>query len=123
VYRPCSRHSGIQLYFAKRTLIARDVLLQNRHQRFGLLRAQINALKVPDFHLSFALLLQSSENQKEIPNIHTHLDAVGVALAIVRSVDEPDVGLRWIIHTPFSLAVPGKKGNLKQAAKESSMSC
>jgi hypothetical protein len=30
--------------------------------------------------------------------------------------------LRWIIHTPFSLAVPGKKGNLKQATKESSRS-
>src|SRR5579864_2938716 len=99
MYRARRRHSGIQFDLAEGALIARDILLQNRHQRLGLLRAQVDALKVSDFHLSFALLLQSTENQKEIPDIHSYLDAVGVALAIVRCVHQPDVGLRWIVHT------------------------
>ena|ERR1039458_8822278 len=112
VYRPRGCHSGIQFDLAERALVAGNVLLQNRHQRLGLLRAQIDALKISDFHLSFALLLQSTENQKEIPNIHTHLDAVGIALTIVRSIHEPDVGLRWIVHKTFSLAAVEEKGNL-----------
>jgi hypothetical protein len=98
VHLPGSRHPGVEFDLAKRALIPRYVLLQDRHQRLGLLRAQINALKVSDFHLGFALLLQGAEDQEEIPDIHAHLDAVGVALAIVGSVHQPDIGLRWITH-------------------------
>ena len=51
-----------------------------------------------DFNLGFALLLHGSEDQKEIPNIHANLHAVGIGLAVVRSVHQPDIGLRWVIH-------------------------
>jgi len=45
MHRP-NRSARIQLDFAERRFIVGDVLLQERHQRFGLLRAQIYALKV-----------------------------------------------------------------------------
>jgi hypothetical protein len=115
VHRSRSRHPRIQLYLSKRAFISRNVLLQNRHQRFGLLWAQINALKVSDLHLGFTLLLQSAEDQKEIPNIYTYLNTVGVSFAVVRSIHQPDIGLRWIIHTTFSLAAAEEKGNLSGA--------
>ena len=42
-----------------------------------------------------ALLLQSPENQKEIPPAHPHLHAVGVTFAIVGGVHQLDIRLSW----------------------------
>ena len=98
VHRPGSRHTGIKLDLAECAFVAGDVLLQNRHQCFGLLRAQIDALKILYLDLAFALLLQGSEDQKEIPDIDSHLHAVGIGLTILRGVHQLDIGLRWIVH-------------------------
>ncbi len=43
--------AGIKFDLAERSLVIRHVLLQERHERLGLLRAEINSLKVSQFHL------------------------------------------------------------------------
>src|SRR5689334_8095244 len=104
VDRAGSHHTRIQLDFTKRALVTGNILLQDRGQRFGLLRAQINTLEIADFHLGFALLLQRTEYQKEIPDIDSYLHAVGIVLAVFAGIDQLDVGLRWIRHREVSLA-------------------
>src|SRR3984893_7729186 len=81
---PARRHPRIQLDLAESIFVARDVLLQQSEQCLGLLRTQIDPLKIPNLHLGFALLLQSAEDQEKVPDVHTHLHAVGVAFAVVR---------------------------------------
>jgi len=44
-------------------------LLHERHQRLGLLRAQINSLKVSQFHLRFRTLLHGAEDQEKIQTL------------------------------------------------------
>src|SRR5271169_7116334 len=79
-------HARIQLDLAEGGLVVRQVLLQDGVQRLGLLRAQIDALKIADFDLGFVLLLQGAEHQEEVPDIDPHLNAVGVVLAVVGGV-------------------------------------
>ena len=84
--RAAAHHAWVELNLAERTLISGDVLLQYRHQCFGLLRAEINALKISHFHLRFRLLLQGPENKKKVPDVHPNLNAIGVALAVIVGV-------------------------------------
>src|SRR6476660_10002093 len=91
-----SHHTRIQFDFAKGAFVSGYILLQDGRQGFRLLRAEIDPLKVIDLHLGFALLLQGTEDQKEIPDIDSHLHAVGIVLSILSGVDQFDVGLRWI---------------------------
>src|SRR5260370_24866369 len=98
VHWPTRRHPRIQLDLAESIFVARDVLLQQSEQCLGLLRAQIDPLKISNLHLRFALLLQGAEDQKEVPDVHTHLHAVGVAFAVVRRICQFDIGLCWKGH-------------------------
>src|SRR5258708_6645513 len=83
VHRPLRTHTRVELDLAEGGLVSRNVLLQESKQRFGLLRAQVNALHITNLHMRFGLLLEGSEDQKEVPDIHTHLHAVGVILAVI----------------------------------------
>ncbi len=98
VDRAGSHHTWIKLDFAKRALISGNILLQDRRQGLGLLRAQVDSLKIIDLHLGFALLLQDPEYEEEIPDIHPHLHAVGVVFAVFAGIDEFDIWLGWVRH-------------------------
>jgi len=93
VYRSRVRHSRVELDLAKRVFVSRDIVLQNGQQGFGLLGAQIDTLKILDFDLGFALLMQSAKNQEKVPDIYPHLHTVGIVLAIIRCIDQLDVRL------------------------------
>src|SRR5215472_6104200 len=86
-------HGGIELDFAEGLFVLDHVLLQDGHQRFGLLRAQVDSLEVLHLHLACALRLHAAEDQQEVPNADAHLHGVGVALAVFGGVDEVNVGL------------------------------
>src|SRR5208337_1026440 len=92
------RHARIELDIAKGVLVVDQVLLQDGVQRLGLLRAQVDALKVTDFHAVFVLLLQGAKHQEEVPDVHSHLHAVGIALAVVGRVRQLNRWLRRILH-------------------------
>ena len=71
----------------------RHILLQDVEQRLGLLRADIDALKVVDRDVIRRRLVHPAEHQEEVPQVHADLHAVGIVLAILRGVDE--LNLRW----------------------------
>src|SRR5262245_57470876 len=101
---PGGRHPGIKFDFPESALIAGDILSQYRRQRFGLLRTQIDPLKVADVDLVFAVLLQRAEGEKEIPDADSHLHTVGVILAIFGRVDQIDLRLGRSRHDVSSVA-------------------
>ena len=98
MHRPRRPHAGIQLDLPKSALVSRHVLLQQSQQRLGLLRAQIDPLEIPNIHLRLGLLLQSAKHQEKIPDIHPHLHAVSVILAIIRIIAQLHIRLGRIIH-------------------------
>ncbi len=55
--------------------------------------------KFLDLHLSFGLLLQCAENQEKVPDIDSHLHAIGIIFAVGGVVRQFDIGLRRIVHT------------------------
>jgi hypothetical protein len=93
MYRPGWIHARVELDFAESAFIAGDVLLQQSKQRFSLLRAEVNALKVANLDVTFGLLLQCPENHKEVPDIHSHLHTIGVGFAVIGGIDQLEVGL------------------------------
>src|SRR5450432_424656 len=109
VHRALLPHAGVEFDLAEGALVSADVLLQQAEERLGLLRAEIDALEVLDLDLSFGLLLQGAEDEEEVPDVHTHLHAVGVILAILGSVHELQIGLRWIVHVRQCNEFVGKK--------------
>lgn len=92
-------HARIEFDLAESAFVACHVLLQESEQSFSLLRTEINTLKIPDIDLGLALLLQRAEDQEKVPDIDAHLHTVGIVLAVVRSVGQLDVRLRWEVHT------------------------
>ena len=87
VHRARRSHSRVEFDLAKCPFIAGNILLQQPQQRFRLLRAQINPLEIPDFDLRLGLLLQSTEDQKEVSDVHLYLHAVRVILMVRRVID------------------------------------
>src|SRR6202034_553238 len=86
-------HPRVQFDFAESSLIAGDILLQQSEESLGLLGAQIDALKVAQLDLRFALLLHRSKDKEEVPYIHAHLHAVGIGFPIVGGIGQFDIGL------------------------------
>jgi len=94
-----NRSARIKLDLAERRLVVGHVLLQERHQRFGLLRAKINSLEVSQFHLRLCALLHGPKNQEEVPNIDSYLYAVRVSFAVIGCLHEFYIWLIRRIHT------------------------
>jgi hypothetical protein len=93
-----TRSARLKFDFAERGLVAAHVLLQQRHERLGLLRAEIDALKIAQFYLGLRALLHGAKNEKEIPDIHPDLDAIGIGLAVVVGLNEFHIRLVRGIH-------------------------
>src|SRR5438105_11082604 len=70
-------------------------------------------MEIKHFDVVLRLLLESAEHQEEIPDIHSYLNAVGVALPVLRTVDQLDVGLRWNRHRVHSVMGMGQ-GNQEE---------
>src|SRR5215475_4081647 len=83
IHWPLLRKLRIKLDFAKGTFVLRNVLLQDHEQRFCLLRAQIDPLKVCYLHLFWRLCAQGTKGEKEVPYAYAYLHTVGVTLAVV----------------------------------------
>lgn len=97
MHRP-NRGARVELDFAEGAFVVGDVLLEQRHERLRLLRAQINSLEVMKFDLRFRALLHGAEDEKEIPDIDADLHAVGVRLAVFGRLNELNIGLILRIH-------------------------
>ena len=94
VDRPRRIHPGIEFDLAKGVFVLDNVLLKNRKQRLRLLRTDVDSLKICDFDLGLALLLQGAEDQEEVPDVDADLNAIGVVLAVGRRIGQFDIGLR-----------------------------
>jgi len=70
-------------------------------------------VKIKYFNVVLRLLLESAEHQEEIPDIDSYLNAVGVTLPVFRTIDQLDVGLRWIRHRVHSVMGMGQ-GNKEE---------
>ena len=70
-------------------------------------------MKIKHFDVVLRLLLERAEHQEEIPDIHSYLNAVGVALPVLRTIDQLDIGLRWNCHRVHSVMGMGE-GNKEE---------
>lgn len=95
-----NRRAGLRLQsdFTECRFILGDVIAQDVEQRLGLLRADVDPLEVVDRHAVRRRLIHPAEHQKEIPQVDPNLHTVGVVLAVLRGVDELDLGSRWLRH-------------------------
>ena len=108
---------GIEFDFPEGVLVACDVLLQHAQQCFGLLWAEVDSLEVLDFDLRLALLQKRSKHEKEVPDIHPDLYAVGVVFTIFSSIHQLDGRLDGIRHKDVSVAEqPPPKEALPESA-------
>src|ERR1700681_537257 len=110
-----ARGARFKFDLAERGLVVGHVLLQERHERLGLLRAEINPLKVSQFHLRLRALLHRPENEEEIPDIHPDLHAVGVGLAVIGGLHE--LHIRWVPCIHVSQCNAGTDYRAKYTAK------
>src|SRR5260370_42608423 len=76
----------------KGRLILRDVLLQDLKQRLGLLGAEVDALEVVNGNVIRSNLVHPAKQKEKIPEIHAHLDAIGVVLTILGRIDQLNRG-------------------------------
>ena len=73
-------------------LVLRQVLVEDIGQSLGLLRAQVDTLEDLDADVAGLGLILPAEGQEKIPQVHAHLNAVGIPLAIVGRPDDLDLG-------------------------------
>ena len=92
----------LELDLAERGLILGDVLLEDIQQRFGLLRAKVDALKIVDVNVVGRGLIDHAKEQQKSQILTADLHTVGVAFPVFRDVAHLDLGLRrWRVHRPF----------------------
>ncbi len=68
---------------AKGVLVLDQVLSQHIAQCLGLLRAEVNGLEGVDGDLLGRFLVGGAEGEAEVPHALLHLNAVGIALAVI----------------------------------------
>jgi hypothetical protein len=78
---------------AEGLLVLGKIVAEDVPESLGLLRAEVDALEVLDGELVGCVLRHGAEDQEEVPYTHAHLDAVGVAVAIVLGGGELEGGL------------------------------
>ncbi len=69
---------------AEGLLVLGEVVAEDVPEGLGLLGAEVDALEVVDVELLRGLLGHGAEDEEEVPDAHADLDAVGVAVAVVR---------------------------------------
>jgi hypothetical protein len=116
-------HPRIQLDLPEGRLVAVDILLQQSEQRLGLLRAQVNALKVADLDLRLILLLHGAKHEEEIPHVHSHLHAVGIVFPVVGGINQLDIGLWRNAHVKKCNDFQGRKGSRRRRIRAYSPCC
>src|SRR5439155_4040526 len=67
-------NGGIKLDFPEGAFVLAHILLQNCQQSFGLLRAEIDPLKVLHFHILCVQRLQAAKHQQKVPNAYADLN-------------------------------------------------
>jgi hypothetical protein len=82
-------------------LVLGEIVADHIPQRLGLLGAEIDALEVADDDLVDILLRHGAEDQEEVPYAHPHLDAVGIAVAVVFGAGELE---GWLVGRRVLLA-------------------
>ena len=111
----------IQLDLSECVLILGNVLLENHEQGLGLLRTEIDALKICNLDFFRRLCPQCAECEKEVPNADAYLDAVRVAFAIIISSSE--FYARWLWrHRHESFTVEDESEGLGYAKKSRQLS-
>ena len=90
------RRVRIELDLAEGPFVLRDVVFEKIEQRLGLLRAEVNALKMAQLNFVGGLLVNQPELQEKVPEIDTYLNAVGVVLAVFRCQRDPHARLFWL---------------------------
>ena len=85
--------AGFEANLAESGFVLAYILLQHVQQRLGLLRADVDPLEVLDLHVFLRGLADMAEHQKEVPEIHPDLHAVGIAFAVVGRFLKYDPGL------------------------------
>jgi hypothetical protein len=74
-------------------LVLGHVVSKDVEQSFGLLRAEIDSLKVFHLDLIGRRTAQSAEDEHEVPHRETNLNAVGVGVAVVSGFVQGNAGL------------------------------
>jgi len=72
----------LQVKLTEGLLVLGEILAEDVPERLGLLRAKVDGAFVGDGDLVGLFLLQSAEDELEIPDAHLDLDAVCVDLAV-----------------------------------------
>jgi hypothetical protein len=88
----------LELDLAEGRLVLRDILLENVEERLGLLRTDVDTLKIMNLNVVGGRLINFAERQKEIPQVDPHLNAIGVIFAIVRGLHQLDPGSCGLSH-------------------------
>ena len=83
---------GFELNLPKGRFVLGHVLLEDVEQGLGLLGAEVDALKIVDGHIVGGSLVDPAEHEKEIPQIHADLNAVGIVLPVLGSIDQLNLG-------------------------------
>lgn len=100
---------GFELDLPKGRFVLVYVLLEDVEQRLGLLGAQVDALKIVDGHVIRGSLVDPAEHEKEIPKIHADLNAIGIVLPVLGSVNQLNLGRGLLRHTSQRITGAGRR--------------
>ena len=78
---------------AEGLLVLGQIVAEDVPESFGLLGTEVDALEVADVQLLRVLLGHCAEDEEEVPDAHTDLDAVGVTVTIIVGGGELERGL------------------------------
>ncbi len=102
----------LETNFPEGRFVLIDILLEHVQQRFGLLGADVDTLKILDVYAIGSGLIDTPEQQQEVPEIHPHLHAIGVIFAVVGSGGELDLGSRLLGCHSLQGSIAGTLKNL-----------
>ena len=84
---------GLEGDGAEGLFVLGEVVIEDVGEGLGLLGAEIDSLEVGEVDLFGSLLGHGSEDEEEVPDAHADLNAVGVAVAVVRGGGEVELRL------------------------------
>lgn len=96
--------------FPERAFVLAHILLHEFHQRFCLLRAEVDALKIVNLHLIRRGLGDAAEHEEEVPQVQPDLHAIGIILTIFGGADQMNLWGGLLSHK--NRVSPGGSGGL-----------